>query len=439
MGIPQHDLKGFGGIVRDVRWLLVPAACLLALMVGLGFLLTDVLPSTALGRWDAEVPGRLVEYRQQEGISESKLITTLSETLTIITLTALAAAVCRWKFGRWRESLVVIYAVIGETAIFVATTLFIDRPRPRVPHLDEAPPTSSFPSGHTAAAVCFYGSIAAIILWHSRHRWIRVAAVVVCAAVPLLIAGSRVYRGMHYPTDVLAGALLGAIWLTVVIFYVRTHDAGGRRHAAVDADRRLVSRWQRCAITPSEEPEMSTATRVPETITISGDELSADDAVTTLRRYGRWNLVKNSFIRFRYADGFTNARALALQLCLSFIPLIIAVVGLSSALHHEKFGQVVTQTLTRVLPGSDDGDMVEEAAQRTQRPRRDRRPARVVARSARRDHRADHRDGSDRAGRQPHLRDRTRPARPAEVRSGAADGVDRRPALAARIPRHHRR
>src|SRR6185437_8983863 len=98
-------------------------------MVGLGYLVTEVLPATAIGRWDAEVPRRLVEYRQHEGISESKLITTLSETMTIVILTVVAAAVFRWKFGRWRESLVVIYAVLGETAIFVATTFFIDRPR----------------------------------------------------------------------------------------------------------------------------------------------------------------------------------------------------------------------------------------------------------------------------------------------------------------------
>ncbi len=211
-------------------------------MVGLGYFVTGVLSSTAIGKWDVEVPSRLVAYRQQEGVSESKLITSLSETTTIIALAALAAAVFRWKFGRWRESLVVIYAVVGETSIFMATTLLIDRPRPSVPKLDAAPPTSSFPSGHTAAAVCFYGAIAAIIIWHTRHRWIQVITVVVCAAVPLSIAGSRLYRGMHYPTDVLAGGLLGAIWLTVVLVYVRTHDAGGRRDAAVDADRGAVIR-----------------------------------------------------------------------------------------------------------------------------------------------------------------------------------------------------
>jgi YihY family inner membrane protein len=110
---------------------------------------------------------------------------------------------------------------------------------------------------------------------------------------------------------------------------------------------------------------LGTATQVPETTTISGDELSADDAVTALRRYGRWNLVKNSFIRFRYADGFSHSRALALQLCLSFIPLIIAAVGLASAVHQEKVGRVIIQTLAGVLPGKDQSDMVAQAAQRT--------------------------------------------------------------------------
>ena len=110
---------------------------------------------------------------------------------------------------------------------------------------------------------------------------------------------------------------------------------------------------------------MGTSSRVPQTKTISGDELSADDAMTALRRYGRWNLLKNSFVRFRYADGFSHSRALALQLCLSFIPLVIALVGLAAAVHQEKAAQVIIQTVAGVLPGKDQGDMVEQAAQRT--------------------------------------------------------------------------
>lgn len=52
---------------------------------------------------------------------------------------------------------------------------------------------------------------------------------------------------------------------------------------------------------------MGTATKVPETRDMTGDELSADEALASLRRYGRWPLLRDSFVRFRYADGFSHS------------------------------------------------------------------------------------------------------------------------------------
>ncbi|MFC4589150.1 YihY/virulence factor BrkB family protein [Sphaerisporangium corydalis] len=97
---------------------------------------------------------------------------------------------------------------------------------------------------------------------------------------------------------------------------------------------------------------MGTATTVPQTRSMSGEELSADDAWVTLRRYGGWHLVRDSFVRFRYGDGFSHSRALAFQICLAIIPGAIAAVGLSSWLHQERLGQVVQRTIRAILPGS---------------------------------------------------------------------------------------
>ncbi|HSR22956.1 MAG TPA: YhjD/YihY/BrkB family envelope integrity protein, partial [Candidatus Eisenbacteria bacterium] len=83
-------------------------------------------------------------------------------------------------------------------------------------------------------------------------------------------------------------------------------------------------------------------------------DLSAEDARTTLRRYGRWKLVRDAFVRFRYGDGFTNSRALGLQLVLSLIPLGIAFVGLSSTVRADRLGGVLRETLLQVTPGSTD-------------------------------------------------------------------------------------
>lgn len=106
---------------------------------------------------------------------------------------------------------------------------------------------------------------------------------------------------------------------------------------------------------------MGSTVSVPQTRTMGGEELSADDAWATLRRYGAWHLVRDSVVRFRYGDGMSHARALAFQICLSIIPGAIALVGLASVTHQERAGRVLELTLSHLAPGGAGAEAVTEA------------------------------------------------------------------------------
>jgi undecaprenyl-diphosphatase len=151
--------------------------------------------------------------------------TDLARTQTVIAVTAVAALLLRWRLKRWRESLIVITAVVGEVLIFLAVTLTVPQRRPPVPRLQVAPATSSFPSGHTAASVVLYGCLAILLLgmYAGRPAARVVAAVLVC--IPVYVGFSRLYEGEHYPSDVLAGALLGCLWLACVFHALRPRAA----------------------------------------------------------------------------------------------------------------------------------------------------------------------------------------------------------------------
>jgi YihY family inner membrane protein len=100
---------------------------------------------------------------------------------------------------------------------------------------------------------------------------------------------------------------------------------------------------------------MSSARRVPETRLMGEGELSADQAWRALRRYGGWSLLRDAFVRFRYGDGFSHARALGLQLCLAAVPLLIALNGLAGKLGGlRRGGRVVAETVLALTPGASE-------------------------------------------------------------------------------------
>jgi YihY family inner membrane protein len=111
---------------------------------------------------------------------------------------------------------------------------------------------------------------------------------------------------------------------------------------------------------------MSSTEPVPETRMMPGDELSADDALHALWHYGRWPLLRDAFVRFRYGDGFSHSRALGLQLCLAIVPFLIALSGLAADLGAEDGGRVVAETILGLTPGASD-PLVSELLEDTER------------------------------------------------------------------------
>jgi membrane-associated phospholipid phosphatase len=232
--------------VPPALFLLACAVVLTLVLVGIGWVLSHVVQGDSIGRADTGVSRWLARERSPDLNDVTAVSSEVGGTLTITILAVLSVAVAAFVWRRWREPMMVAVAVAGEVGIFLVVTLLVDRKRPPVPHLDEAPPTSSFPSGHTAATIALWGALAVLASERARSALVRGLFLTLAIVLPLLVASSRMYRGMHYLSDVLGGFLLGGLWLVAAVRGVRLGVAHRQlRHDGGGAARRP---WRRSAV-----------------------------------------------------------------------------------------------------------------------------------------------------------------------------------------------
>jgi len=144
-------------------------------------------------------------------------------TVSIIGVCLVVVAVVWRRTKQWWFAVVPLIAISLQAAVFFFATLLIDRERPDVEQLDDSPPTSSFPSGHTGAATGLYLTLA-MMAFRIPNPALRRLVVAVCVAIPLLVATARLYRGMHHLSDLVVALVNGTVAALLAWHWLRREE-----------------------------------------------------------------------------------------------------------------------------------------------------------------------------------------------------------------------
>jgi membrane-associated phospholipid phosphatase len=120
------------------------------------------------------------------------------------------------NMGRKRAAILLVVAAAGAVALDELLKLVFHRPRPEAYFGYPLPSSYSFPSGHAVSSCCFYGVLAAIVTARMRSRAAKIAVWTAAALMAALIGLSRIYLGVHYPSDVVAGYAVAVVWVAAL-------------------------------------------------------------------------------------------------------------------------------------------------------------------------------------------------------------------------------
>ena len=167
--------------------------------------------------FDLQTLQAIAEHRNATLTTIAGIVTDAGSFALLAPLSIAFLLLRRWK--RPSDDIALLVTAAGSAVLPSVVKLIVARPRPTLEHLSHLT-TLSFPSEHTTQAAAVYLTIA-IMLSKGLNRGWRELVIVVAVLIALAVAWSRVYLGVHYPTDVIAGLLLGWSWALLVFHWAR--------------------------------------------------------------------------------------------------------------------------------------------------------------------------------------------------------------------------
>jgi undecaprenyl-diphosphatase len=206
---PERSSKPVPLITRALVLSLVAAVLFLVLFAWIA----DEMREGDTKHFDAALRSYVHEFASP-GMTKAMFVFSFMGDRGLVIIMIMAALL--FLYERWRRGLVWLsLTMVGALILNITLKLSFARTRP-VPFFGTLPHSYSFPSGHSLLSFCFYGAVAGLIMARVRSLWLRIVVWCAAALMVLAIGISRIYLGVHYPSDVLAGYLAGAIWVSAM-------------------------------------------------------------------------------------------------------------------------------------------------------------------------------------------------------------------------------
>ena len=195
-------------------------ACAILLLIAFAWLATEVLEGSAQ-QFDLRSRQFVHQFASPPVTVAMERVTFLGSPAILSVLFAVVVVICILSKRR-RPAAWVAIAMGGAFVLDFTLKQAFHRARP-VPFFGLAPHSYSFPSGHALGSLCFYGVLAGLLTARIRNRLVRVLIWTAGAALVIAIGFSRIYLGVHYATDVIAGYIAAAIWISMLLIADRMY------------------------------------------------------------------------------------------------------------------------------------------------------------------------------------------------------------------------
>jgi len=174
---------------------------------------------------------RWIAMHQYPKLQMAMLEITSLGTGTVVAMIVFVAGLFLWLNSHKHSAVLLIAATLGALVLDGLLKIGFDRPRPEVFKWGTYAVSSSFPSGHAMSSVVVYGTVAYLAARLQQNARSRVLTMVMAAVIIVLICASRLYLGVHYPSDVLAGIVIGIAWAGFCMAVLEAAQLYAKRNA----------------------------------------------------------------------------------------------------------------------------------------------------------------------------------------------------------------